>query len=146
MLWPQLLRSISNCVVRYKVVSVYCILISTDKSSGNKEDFKFKWDLMWQKSFLNLIKLPFYQYNLCLYIFFNLFRFPPHFHHTPTTNNTALTIALLQLLQLPPLQKLSPQPPPPLHHHNHHHNNHHHHNQQNRNQQQNHTTITFIRY
>ena len=45
--------------VTYKVFSVYCTLSRPEKSSVNKEDFRFKWDLMWQKPFLNLLKLKF---------------------------------------------------------------------------------------
>ena len=36
--------------VRYKVFSVYFTLSRTEKSSDNKEDFRFKWDLIWQKT------------------------------------------------------------------------------------------------
>ena len=43
--------------VLYKVFSVYCTLHQTEKSSVNKEDFRFKEDLMRQKPFLNLLKL-----------------------------------------------------------------------------------------
>ena len=37
--------------------SVYCTLSRTKKSSFKKEDFILKWDLMWPKPFLNLLKL-----------------------------------------------------------------------------------------
>ena len=52
--------NISLCFcVRYKVFSVYCTLSQTEKSSVNKEDFETKFDLIWQKPFLNSLKLMF---------------------------------------------------------------------------------------
>ena len=59
-IWVYMFLSIFLCFcVRYKVFSVCCTLSKTEKSSVNKEDFRFKWDLMWQKPFLNFLKLNF---------------------------------------------------------------------------------------
>ena len=53
-----------------KVFSVYCTLSKTDKSSINEEDFRFKWNFMWQKQFKIYWNSSFIQYKLCLYFFF----------------------------------------------------------------------------
>ena len=45
------------CVcVRYKVFSVYCTLSQTEKSSVYKEDFRLKWDLMWNKNIFEFVE------------------------------------------------------------------------------------------
>ena len=38
---------------------MHCKISQIEKSSVNKEDFRLKWDLMWQKPCLNLLKLKF---------------------------------------------------------------------------------------
>ena len=58
--------------VRYKVFSVYCKLSWTEQSSVNKEDFRLKWDLMWQEPFQFFFKLKFNSIQFWVYTFFKL--------------------------------------------------------------------------
>ena len=57
--------------VRYKVFSVYCTLSQTENLSVNKEYFRLKWDLLWQKKTI----LKFYwnssliQYSFGIWVF-----------------------------------------------------------------------------
>ena len=44
---------------KVQVFGVYCKLSQTEKYSVNKEDFRLKWDFMWQKLFLKFLKQKF---------------------------------------------------------------------------------------
>ena len=66
--------------VRYKVFSVYCTPIRTEKSCVYKEDLRLKWDLMWFFFYLMKLKFNLKQFGSIRFLT-NFFVFLSLFHY-----------------------------------------------------------------
>ena len=53
--------------------SVYRKLSQTEKASVNKEEFRLKWDLMWQKPFIYFFESQVYFNTIWVHTFLKLF-------------------------------------------------------------------------